>query len=45
MEALKPSLMKYKKYPPGHHGREGFVRLGEYSSISIFSPDLSSTVK
>ena len=35
----------YKNYPPGHHGREGFVRLRDYPSISIFSPDLSSTVK
>ena len=34
-----------KEDPPGHHGREGFVRLRDYPSISIFSPDLSSTVK
>lgn len=34
-----------RKYPPGHHGREGFVHLRDYPSISIFSPDLSSTVK
>lgn len=34
-----------RKYPPDHHGREGFVRLGEYPSISMFSPDFSSTVK
>ena len=33
------------KCPPGHHGREGFVRLRDYPSISIFSPDFSSTVK
>ena len=31
--------------PPGHHGREGFVHLWDYPSISMFSPDLSSTVK
>ena len=31
--------------PPGHHGREGFVHLWDYPSISIFSLDLSSTVK
>ena len=35
----------YRKYPPGHHGREGFVHLWDYPSISMFSPDLSSTVK
>ena len=34
-----------RKYPPGHHGREGVVHLLGYSSISIFSSDLSSTVK
>ena len=34
-----------KEDPPGHHGREGFVRLRDYPSISIFSPDFSSTVK
>ena len=39
------SSLQNRKYPPGHHGREGFVRLGDYPSISIFSPDLSSTVK
>ena len=35
----------YRKKPPGHHGREGFVHLWDYPSISMFSPDLSSTVK
>ena len=39
------SCLWYRKYPPGYHGREGFVRLGDYPSISIFNPDLSSTVK
>lgn len=38
-------IKKNRKYPPGHHGREGFVHLWDYPSISIFSPDLSSTVK
>ena len=37
--------MQNRKYPPGHHGREGFVHLWDYLSISMFSPDLSSTVK
>lgn len=35
-----------KKYPPGYHGREGFVRIRVvYPSILIFNPDLSSTLK
>ena len=35
----------YRKCPPSHHGREGFVHLRDYPLISMFSPDLSSTVK
>ena len=31
------SSLENKKSPPGHHGREGFVRLRGYPSISIFS--------
>ena len=42
---LKILVCGCRKYPPDHHGREGFVRLGEYPSISMFSPDFSSTVK
>ena len=40
-----PPPRRITNNPPGHHGREGFVRLRDYPSISIFSPDFSSTVK
>ena len=45
MKYLITNKLQNRKYPPGHHGREGFVRLWDYPSISILSPDLSSTVK
>lgn len=43
--SIIPRLLLNRNTPPGHHGREGFVHLWDYPSISIFSPDLSSTVK
>ena len=45
MKYLITNKLQNRKYPPDHHGREGFVRLWDYPSISIFSPDLSFTVK
>ena len=44
-EAFACEQNRITNNPPGHHGREGFVHLWDYPSISMFSPALSSTVK
>ena len=40
-----PVFVDIENTLPASQGREGFVRLRDYPSISIFSPDFSSTVK